>query len=67
MPEAPWKALEDVVMRRTSRPVRVGAELHFVAVCGQRWGKAHDAGVGEEDVECVEVGEEFLGGGFDGL
>lgn len=45
----------------------VGAELHFVAVCGQRWGKAHDAGVCEQDVECVEVGEEFLGGGFDGL
>lgn len=45
----------------------VGAELHFIAVCSQRWGKAHDAGVGEEDVEGVEVGQEFLSSGFDGL
>lgn len=45
----------------------VGAELHLVAVCGQRWGETHDAGVGKHDVDGVEVGEEFLDGGFDGM
>ena len=45
----------------------IGAELHFVAICGQRWREAHNTGVGEQDVECVEVGQELFGSGFDGL
>jgi hypothetical protein len=45
----------------------IGAKLHLVTVFGEAWWDCHDAGIGEKDVELVEVGQKLFGGGCDRL
>jgi len=45
----------------------VGAKLHFVAIYGHSCREGHNSGIGEQDVESVEVCQKSFGSDFDGL